>query len=102
DRAGSGVRARQRTGAAAANTRATQVRVQEASNTRATRTKRHSRHTWARVLKSWCQLNYQDGCALAGLIGQYSPGGIGSDRPSEKRKVDSSILSLTTSSDQRR
>jgi hypothetical protein len=48
------------------------------------------------VLKSWCQLNYQDGCALAGLIGQYSPGGIGSDRPSEKRKVDSSILSLTT------
>jgi hypothetical protein len=43
DRAGSGVRARpRRTGAAAANTRATQVRVQEASNTRATRTKRHS------------------------------------------------------------
>ena len=48
------------------------------------------------MLKSWCQLNYQDGCALAGLIGQYSPGGIGSDRPSEKRKVGSSILSLTT------
>jgi hypothetical protein len=48
------------------------------------------------VLKSWCQLNCQDGCALAGLIGQYSPGGIGSDRPSEKRKVGSSTLPLTT------
>jgi hypothetical protein len=38
-----------------------------------------------------CQPNYQDGCALAGLIGQYSPGGIGSDRPSEKRKVVSRV-----------
>jgi len=45
DRAGSGVRARRRTGAAAANTRATQVRVQEASNTRATRTNGIPRHT---------------------------------------------------------
>ena len=43
-----------------------------------------------------CQPNYQDGCALAGLTDQDSPGGIGGDRPSEKRKVDSSILSLTT------
>jgi len=50
----------------------------------------------APVLKLVCQPNYQDGCALAGLIGQYSPGGIGSDRPSEKRKVGSSTLPLTT------
>ena len=42
DGAGSGVQARRLTGAAAINTRATQVRVQEAPNTRATRTKRHS------------------------------------------------------------
>jgi hypothetical protein len=50
----------------------------------------------APVLKLVCQPNYQDGCALAGLIDQYSPGGIGSDRPSEKRKVGSSTLPLTT------
>jgi hypothetical protein len=42
------------------------------------------RHTLARVLKSLCQPNYQDGCALAGLTDQYSSGGIGRDRPSEK------------------
>jgi hypothetical protein len=48
------------------------------------------------VLKLLCQPNYQDRCALAGLTDQNSPDGIGSDRPSEKRKVDSSILSLTT------
>jgi hypothetical protein len=39
---GPGLQARRLTGAAAASTRATQVRVQEASNTRAIRTKRHS------------------------------------------------------------
>ena len=53
----------------------------------------------APVLKLVCQPNYQDGCALAGLIDQCSPGGIGSDRPSEKRKVGSSTLPLTTSSE---
>jgi len=41
------------------------------------------RHTLARVLKLLCQPNYQDGCALAGLTDQDSPGGIGRDRPSE-------------------
>jgi hypothetical protein len=41
------------------------------------------RHTLARVLKSLCQPNYQDGCALAGLTDQYSSGGIGRDRPSD-------------------
>jgi hypothetical protein len=53
----------------------------------------------APVLKLVCQPNYQDGCALAGLTDQYSSGGIGSDRPSEKRKVGSSTLPLTTSTD---
>jgi hypothetical protein len=42
DRARSGVQTRRLTGAPAANTRATQVRVREASNTPVTRTKRHS------------------------------------------------------------
>jgi len=91
------VRARRRTGLL----RPTQEQHKSGSRRRPTR-EQHAqngipRHTWARVLKSWCQLNYQDGCALAGLIGQYSPGGIGSDRPSEKRKVGSSTLPLTTS-----
>ncbi len=48
------------------------------------------------MLKLLCQPNYQDGCALAGLTDQDSPGGIGGDRPSEKRKVGSSTLPLTT------
>ena len=42
DRARSGVQTRRLTGAPAANTRATQVRVREGSNTPVTRTKRHS------------------------------------------------------------
>jgi hypothetical protein len=87
DRAGSGVQARRLTGAAAASTRATQVRA----GRRPTR-EQHGRngiprHTLARVLKSLCQPNCQDGCALAGLTDQYSPGGIGRDRPSVNRQV---------------
>ena len=96
DRAGSGEQARRLTGLL----RPTQEQHKSGSRRHPTR-EQHGRngiprHTLARVLKSLCQPNYQDGCALAGLTDQYSPGGIGSDRPSEKRKVGSSTLPLTT------
>ena len=96
DRAGSGEQTRRLTGLL----RPTQEQHKSGSRRRPTR-EQHGRngiprHTLARVLKSLCQPNYQDGCALAGLTDQYSPGGIGSDRPSEKRKVGSSTLPLTT------
>ena len=56
------------------------------------------RHTLARVFKivvsaqlpGWMRFK------LAGVTDEYSPGGIGRDRPSEKRKVGSSTLPLTT------
>jgi hypothetical protein len=86
------VQARRLAGAAAANTRATQVQVQEGSNTDEAA---FPGIPWHGCLKLLCQPNYQDGCALAGLTDEYSPGGIGRDRPSEKREVGKSDAALT-------
>ena len=74
--------ARRLTGVAAANTRATQVRVQEASNTPVTRTKRHSPAHLGMDVKIVVSAQLPGWMRSAGLIDQYSPGGIGSDRPS--------------------
>jgi len=66
--------------------------VQEGSNTDETA---FPGIPWHGCLKLLCQPNYQDGCALAGLTDEYSPGGIGRDRPSEKREVGKSDAALT-------
>jgi len=86
--------------AAAANTAVTHVRLREGSNTRITRTKRHYPAHVGTPAKMASQAPDRPIAGKAGCGAVLGRGSRADDRPSEKRKVDSSILSLTTHLDQ--